>query len=129
MDPLDSIRQTFYPSPTPWSVATLYACFRLCGVDPDLGLTGFGIGVFLTVGWFLVFLVGVWFRQEWVFSILCIYLVAVFSAQALGAGFRPGVRPTVSTVLTKGWTGWRFFAALSSQMYAIVRAYYFGLRP
>ena len=113
MDPLDSDRHTFYLSPAPWSFAALYACFRLCGVDPDLGLTGFGIGVFLSVGWFLVFLVEVSFRWRWVFSILCIYLVAVFSARALGAGFRPGVRPTVSTTLTKGWTGWRFFAAIS----------------
>ena len=59
LDPLGSIRHTFCLSPAPWSVAALYTCFRPCGVDPDLGLTGFGIGVFLTVGWFLVFLVGV----------------------------------------------------------------------
>ena len=35
-------------------------------------------------------------------------LAAVFCARALGAGFRPGVRPTVSTALTIGWTGRRF---------------------
>ena len=113
VDPLDSIRHTFFLSPAPWSIATPYACSRLCGVDPDLGLTGFGIGVFLTVGWFLGFLVGVCFVSDGSFQFLCIYLVAVFSARALGAGFRPGVRPTVSTAFTKGWTGWRFFAALS----------------
>ena len=59
VDPLDSIRHTFYRSPSPWSVVALYACFRPCGVDPDLCLTGFGIGVSLTVGWFLRFLVEV----------------------------------------------------------------------
>ena len=45
------------------------------------------------------------------FGFLCIFLVAVFSARALGAGFRHGVRSTVSTALTKGRTGRRFFAA------------------
>ena len=63
VDPLDSIRHTSCLSPAPWSFVALYACFRLCGVDPDLGLKGSGIGVFLTVGWFLVFLVGVWFHR------------------------------------------------------------------
>ena len=62
VDPLDSIRHTFYLSPSPWSAVALYANFRPCGVDPDLCLTGFGLGVFLTVGWFLVFLVGGVFR-------------------------------------------------------------------
>ena len=60
-----------------------------------------------------MFLVGVCFVSDGSFQFMCIYLVAVFSARALGAGLRPGVRPTVSTALTKGWTGWRFFAALS----------------
>ena len=61
-DPLDSLRHTFYFSPTPWPAVALYASSHPSGDDPNLCLTGFGIGVFLTVGWFLVFLVGVSFR-------------------------------------------------------------------
>ena len=113
MDPLGSLRHTFPLSPSPWSVVSPCARFRLSGDDPDFCLTGFGIWVLLTVGWFLGFLVEVGFVSVGSFQFFCSYLVAVFSARALGAGFRPGVRPTVSTTLTKGWTGWRFFAALS----------------
>ena len=62
VDPLDCFPHTFYRSPTRWTPVALYAYFRPCGVYPGLCLTGFGIGVFLTLGWFLVFLVGVLFR-------------------------------------------------------------------
>jgi len=51
---------------------------------------------------------------------LHVYFVVVFSARALGAGFRPWVfSPTVSTALTIGWTGWKFVAAISFGMPAI----------
>jgi len=50
-----------------------------------------------------------------------VYCVVVFSAWALGAGYRPGVfSPTVSTASTMGWTGWKFVAAISFGMRAIV---------
>ena len=62
------------------------------------------------------------------FGFLCIFLAAVFSARALGAGFRPGVHPTVSTALTKGRTGRRFFAALPEGSCGFC-TYRFGLRP
>ena len=61
VDSLVSSRHTFHLSPSPWSVVSPCARFRPSGDDPDLCLTGFGIWVFLTVGWFLGFLVGVCF--------------------------------------------------------------------
>jgi len=48
-----------------------------------------------------------------------VYFVVVFSARALGAGFRPGAFPTVSTASTMGWTGWKFVAAISFGIHAI----------
>ena len=43
-----------------------------------------------------------------------LYLVGGFSAQALGAGFRPGVfSPTVSTAATIGWMGWKFVMVIT----------------
>ena len=62
------------------------------------------------------------------FGFLGIFLAAVFSARALGAGFRPGVRPTVSTSLTKGRTGGRFVAAILEGLCGFC-TYRFGLRP
>jgi len=59
-----------------------------------------------------------------------VYFVVVFSAWALGAGFRPGVfSPTVSTALKMGWTGWKFVAAISIADACYFCTYYFGLRP
>ena len=58
VDPLGSLRHTSHLSPSPWSAVSPCARFRLSGDDPDLCLTGVGIWVFLTVGWFLGFLVG-----------------------------------------------------------------------
>jgi len=49
-----------------------------------------------------------------------VYLVVVFSAWVLCAGFRPGgFSPTVSTASTMGWTGWKFVTAISLRMGAI----------
>jgi len=59
-----------------------------------------------------------------------VYLVVVFSARALGAGFRLGVFcPTVSTTSTMGWTGWKFVAAISFADACYFCTYCFGLRP
>ena len=41
VDSLVSFRHTFYLSPAPRSFVAPYACFRLCGVDPDLRSYGF----------------------------------------------------------------------------------------
>ena len=113
LDFLVSFRQTFYLSPAPGSFVAQYVCLRLSGVDPDLRSYGFWYWGFSHCRlYFGVFGRGLFFASLGSF-LSCIYLVAVFSARALGVGFRPGVRPTVSTTLTTGWTGWRFFAALS----------------
>ena len=61
VDPLGSLHHTFHVSPSPWSVVSPCARFRLSGDDPGFCPTGFGIWVFLTVGSFLGFLVGVVF--------------------------------------------------------------------
>ena len=62
---------------------------------------------FLTVGWIVVCLVNVAACR-----VSFVLLTAVFSPRALGAGFRPGVRPMVSTTFTMDWTGRRFVAAI-----------------
>jgi len=54
--------------------------------------------------------------------------VVVFRAQALGAGFRPGAFPTVSTAPMMGWTGWKFVAAISFADGCYFCTYWFGLR-
>jgi len=59
-----------------------------------------------------------------------VYFVVVFSAWALGAGFRSGVfSPRVSTAVTMGWTGWKFVAAISFTAACYFCTYCFGLRP
>ena len=78
---------------------------------------------FLTVGWGLGCLVKVLVACR--VSFVC-FVVAVFSARALGAGFRPGVRSTVSTTLTKGRTGRRFVVAISLRCMLVL---YLLLRP
>ena len=62
VDSLVSFRHTFYLSPAPRSFVAPYACVRPSGFDPDLRSYSFGIGVFLTVGCILGFLVGLCFR-------------------------------------------------------------------
>jgi len=81
------------------------------------------------------------FSHRWVFSWVfgrcfpfgqefLVYFVVVFSAQALGAGFRPGGFSTrVSTALTMGWSGWKFVAAISIADACYFSTYCFGLQP
>ena len=57
-----------------------------------------------------------------------VYFVVLFSARALGVGFRPGVfSPTVSTASTMGWTGWKFVAAITIAVTCYFCTYCFGL--
>jgi len=59
-----------------------------------------------------------------------VYFVLVFSARALGTGFRPGVfSPTVSTDSMTGWTGWKFVAAITIAVTCYFSSSCFGLRP
>jgi len=69
--------------------------------------------VFL-VGLTIGFLLGFWLDVFRTFvGSLYISLVVVFSALALGACFRLGVRPMVCTALRIRFTRWRFVAAIS----------------
>jgi len=59
-----------------------------------------------------------------------LYLILVLSSRALGASFRPGVSsPTISTALTLGWTGWKFFAVIAFVASRYLWTNGFGLRP
>jgi len=59
-----------------------------------------------------------------------VYFVVVFSARALGAGFRPGVFFSHGFhASTMGWTGWKFVAAITIVVTCYFCTYYFGLRP
>ena len=80
--------------------------------------------VFLTVGFFLGFLVDVflWFRVS------CRFCCSVQRPGA-GCGFWTSGFPTVSTALTMGWTGWKFVPAISSTDACYFCTYCFGLRP
>ena len=62
VDYLVSFHHTFYLSHAPRSFVAPYACVLPSGFDPDLRSYGSGIGVFLTVGCILGFLVGLCFR-------------------------------------------------------------------
>ena len=81
--------------------------------------------VLLTVGFGFVLLVE--FCLD--YGTLYILLVAEYSSRALGAGFRSGLCPTVSTTLTMGWTGQRFVAAISFANSCYFCNYSFALRP
>jgi len=59
---------------------------------------------FLTLG----FSLGFWYMFRSLLGFMYIFF-AVCSAQGPGAGFRPGIRHTVSTPLTMDWTGWIVF--------------------
>jgi len=60
-----------------------------------------------------------------------VYFVVVFSARALGAGFRLWgfFSHTVSTASTMGWTGGKFLVAITIAVTCYLCTYYFGLRP
>ena len=75
---------------------------------------GFVILVFLTVTCLVGGLVDAF--ACFVGSLYILFLASVFSARALGAGFRSGVRPTVSTALTMGRTGRRFHGYIPYRM-------------
>jgi len=129
VDSIGRARHTSFPLPLfLFYIAPVHLPFSL-GVRCTVGLLGIVKGscqrmgflwcTFLHIVVFLVPLtVGVFFcisgRCFFTFGgSLYILLVAVLSTPALGACFRPGVRPTVSTVLTMGWTGRRVVTAIS----------------
>ena len=95
--PLCSLRHTSHLSPSPWSAVSPCARFRLSGDDPGFCLTGFVIWVFLTVGWFLGFLVGECFAGVGSFQFFVVTWL-LYSApgrlvRVLDQGFAPRFPP------------------------------------